>query len=131
MHFADEFSQRQKDNVDAYLAQAGITPPPLEADPADAPDPEAECASPLRRLDLREAEVGTVIWATGFTGDFSWLHLPVLDADGRPVHEQGISPARGLYFIGFPWLVSRKSGIIYGIEADARSIAGAIGEQLA
>jgi putative flavoprotein involved in K+ transport len=126
VRFADEFSQRLKDGVDTYLAQAGITPPALEADPADTPDPEAACVSPLRQLNLREAKVSTIIWATGFTGDLSWIHLPVLDAEGKPIHERGISPVRGLYFIGFPWLNSRKSGIIYGIEEDARSIAGAI-----
>jgi putative flavoprotein involved in K+ transport len=129
--FADQFSQRLKDDVDAYLSKAGIAPPPLEEDPADVPDPQAGCVSPLRRLDLHEAKVGTVIWATGFTADFSWIHLPVLDADGRPVHQGGVSPLRGLYFIGFPWLNSRKSGIIYGIGEDARSIAHTISKQLA
>ena len=131
VHFADEFSQRLKDGIDAYLAQAGITLPPLEDDPADVPDPQAECVSPLRRLNLCEAKVSTVIWATGFTADFSWIHLPVLDAEGKPLHQRGISPVRGLYFIGFPWLSSRKSGIIYGIEEDAHYIADAIAEQLA
>jgi putative flavoprotein involved in K+ transport len=131
VQFADEFSKRMKDRIDAYLEKAGIAPPPLEDDPADAPDPRAECVSPLRSLNLREAGVGTVIWATGFTGDFSWIHLPVIDAENRPIHQRGISPVRGLYFIGFPWLNSRKSGIIYGVEEDARYIAGAIAEQLA
>jgi len=131
VHFADEFSQRIKDGIDTYLAQAGITPPPIEADPADVPDPQAECASLLRRLNLHEAKVSSVIWATGFTSDFSWIHLPVLDDEGRPIYQRGISPVRGLYFIGFPWLNSRKSGIIYGIDEDAHFIADAISEQLA
>jgi putative flavoprotein involved in K+ transport len=131
VRFADDFSQRQKDNIDAYLSQAGIAPPPLEEDPADRPDPQAGCVSPLRRLNLHEAKVSTVIWATGFTADFSWIHLPVLGADARPIYQRGISPVRGLYFIGFPWLSSRKSGIIYGIGEDARYIADAISEQLA
>ena len=131
VRFADEFSQRLKDGVDAYLAKADIRPPPLEADPADVPDPQAECVSPLRKLNLREAGVSTVIWATGFTGDFSWIHLPVFGAEGKPIHQWGISPVRGLYFVGFPWLNSRKSGIIYGIEEDAHYIASAITQQLA
>ncbi len=131
VRFADGFSQQLKDGVDAYLQRAGIAPPPLEDDPADMPDPQALCVSPLRELDLRAANVSAVIWATGLTGDFSWLHLPVLGADGAPVHEQGISSVRGLYFIGLPWLSSRKSGILYGVEEDARTIAGAISEQLA
>jgi putative flavoprotein involved in K+ transport len=131
VHFADNFSQRLKDNIDAYLLQTGIAPPALEEDPADRPDPQAECVSPLRRLNLREAKVSTVIWATGFTSDFSWIHLPVLDADGGPIFQRGISPVRGLYFLGFPWLSSRKSGIIYGIDEDAHYIADALLEQLA
>ena len=131
VHFADEFSQRLKDGIDTYLANAGIAPPPLEDDPADAPDPRVECISPLRRLDLRDAGVSTIIWATGFSADFRWIHLPVLDAEGKPVHQRGISPVPGLYFLGFPWLNSRKSGIIYGIEEDARYINDAITERLA
>jgi len=131
VHFADEFSQRIKNDIDAYLERMHITPPPLEDDPADAPDPEAQCASPLRQLPLNESNISTVIWATGFTGDFSWIHLPILDNQNKPIHERGISRERGLYFVGFPWLNSRKSGIIYGVEEDANFIANAIREQLA
>jgi len=130
VHFADEFSQQKKDQVDAYLAKAGIALPPMEEDPADVPDLQAACVSPLRRLDLLEAKVSAVIWATGFTGDFDWIHLPILDAEGRPIHVRGVSPVRGLYFIGFPWLITRKSGIIYGVGEDARFVAEAIAAQL-
>jgi putative flavoprotein involved in K+ transport len=128
--FADEFSQRLKDDVDAYLARTGITPPPLEDDPADSPDPRADCVSPLIQLNLRTAGVGTVIWATGFTTNFSWIHLPAFTVQGSPVHERGVSSVRGLYFIGFPWLNSRKSGVLYGIEEDAHYLASAISDQL-
>jgi putative flavoprotein involved in K+ transport len=130
VRFADQFSQQKKEEIDLFLAQAGIIPPPLEEDPADLPDPHAECVSPLRRLDLREAQVSTIIWASGFRGDFSWIHLPVIDAGGQPVHQRGISPVRGLYFLGFPWLISSKSGILYGVADDAHAIAGVISEQL-
>jgi putative flavoprotein involved in K+ transport len=130
VRFADEFSQRTKDDIDAYLAREGITPPPLEPDPADAPDPNAECASPLRSLNLHQARIGTIIWATGFEADFSWINLPAFDVEGKPKHRRGISPVRGLYFIGAPWLHSRKSGIIYGISEDAQYIAREIAAQL-
>ena len=131
VHFADEFSQRVKNDIDAYLGRLNITPPPLEDDPADQPDPEAQCVSTLRELQLQDSNISTVIWATGFTGDFSWIHLPVLDDQNKPIHERGVSQERGLYFIGFPWLNSRKSGIIYGIEEDANFIGNAIREHLA
>jgi putative flavoprotein involved in K+ transport len=131
VRYADEFSQRMKDNIDDHLSRMNITPPPLEEDPADAPDPAAKCVSPLRQLDLEEAGVGSVIWATGFKGDFSWIHLPILDGEENPIHKRGVSEETGLYFIGFPWLNSRKSGTIYGIEEDAGFIADAIQELFA
>jgi putative flavoprotein involved in K+ transport len=131
VRFADEFSQRVKNDIDTYLTHMNITPPPLEDDPADVPDPEALCVSSLRRLDLKESNIKTVIWATGFTGDFHWIHLPVFDDQNRPIHKRGVSPEHGLYFVGFPWLNSRKSGILYGIAEDAHYIADAIREQLA
>ena len=128
--FADAFSRRVKDEVDAWLRHSGVTLPQQETDLADVPDPHAECVCSDLRLDPVKAKVGTLIWATGFDADFSWIHLPVLDPQGKPVHTGGISPVHGLYFLGFPWLSSRKSGIIYGVSQDAGRIARAIGEQL-
>jgi putative flavoprotein involved in K+ transport len=131
VHFADESSQKRKNEIDAYLTGAGIPLPPLEDDQADEPDPRAECASSLRWLDLHEAQVGAIIWATGFTADFSWIRLPVSDAGGAPIHERGVSPVPGVYFVGFPWLHTRKSGLIYGIREDAEYIVNAIAQHLA
>ncbi len=130
VHFADEFSQRVKNDIDSYLTRMNITAPSLEDDTADIADLEAECVSPLRQLDLHDANVSTVIWATGFTGDFSWIHMPVFDDQNKPIHKRGVSAERGLYFVGFPWLNSRKSGILYGIDEDAQYIANVIEEQL-
>jgi len=130
VRFADESSQKRRSEIDACLASAGLPLPPLEEDPADEPDPRAECASPLRRLDLHDSGVGAVIWATGFTADFSWIHVPVLDSRGMPIHERGVSPVRGLYFVGFPWLNSRKSGFIMGISEDGEYIVNAIEQHL-
>jgi len=130
VRLGDEASQRFKDAVDAYIEKPGLEPPPLEADPADLPDPECACASTLQQLNLKETNICTIIWATGFTADFSWIHLPIFDLDGAPLHQRGVSPVPGLYFIGFPWLSKRKSGIIYGIAEDARYIVNALSKQL-
>jgi len=127
----DETSQRFKDDVDAYIEKVGLEPPPNDDDPADTPDPEAACVSPLRRLDLKAKGINTMIWATGFTGDFNWIHLPIFDPDGIPIHERGVSPVTGLYFVGFPWLSKRKSGTVYGIGEDAQYIADVLAKQLA
>ena len=130
VHFADNFSRMLKDNIDDYILQSGIKASPVESDPADIPDINAECISQLRKLDLKEANIGTVIWATGFKGNFDWIKLPVFDKEGNPIHNNGISEVPGLYFIGFPWLSSRKSGIIYGIKEDAQDISERISTQL-
>lgn len=131
VRFADEFSQKRKNEIDEYLMRTGIPLPPLENDPADEPDPRAECASPLRQLDLHDAGIGAIIWATGFTANFSWIRLPVFDAEGAPIHERGVSPVPGVYFVGFPWLHTRKSGLIYGISEDAEYVVNAIAQHLA
>jgi putative flavoprotein involved in K+ transport len=127
---ADEVSQRLKDAIDEYLESSGTALPALVPDPADEPDPLCECVSPVRRLDRKDAGIGAIIWATGFGGDFSWITLPIEGSDGKPVHTSGVSPVDGLYFVGFPWLSRRKSGIIYGIEDDARHVVSAIGARL-
>jgi putative flavoprotein involved in K+ transport len=128
--FADEKSAKFKQDIDTYLARAGIEPPPLEHDPADVPAPPDAGSGAPTRLDLREADVGAIVWCTGFTADYSWIRVPVLDDRGRPLHERGVAPVPGVYFLGFPWLQSRKSGIVYGIEEDAQYVASAITRRL-
>ena len=119
-----------KDDIDKFVKQNGVKALPPEDDPADIPDPEAKCASHIRELNIQENNISTIIWATGFKGDFDWLNLPVFDEEGKPIHQRGISTVQGLYFLGFPWLSERKSGIIYGIEEDARFIADDIAARL-
>jgi putative flavoprotein involved in K+ transport len=121
--FADRASAEIKRTIDDYIAQNGIAAAPPEDDPADRPWADLADVTAPSRLDLARAWIGTVIWCTGFGADFSWLRLPVLDERGRPVHERGVSPVPGLYFVGLPWLYKRKSGIICGVEEDAAHIA--------
>ena len=131
IRFADAKSAEFKREIDAYIARYGIPAPPPEDDPADRPWSGADDIDAPPRLDLAEAGAGAVIWCTGFTGDFSWLRLPVLDGFGQPRHKRGVAPAPGLYFVGFPWLHKRKSGVICGIEEDAGYIARQIANRLA
>lgn len=130
IRFADEKSAMFKRDIDAYLARNGIDPPPLEDDAADAPaEPGAGRRAPTR-LDLAETDIKTIIWCTGFTADFSWIRLPVVDESGSPMHRGGVAPVPGLYFLGFPWLRSRKSGLILGVAEDSRHVASAIAHHL-
>jgi putative flavoprotein involved in K+ transport len=129
--FGDGLSSRFKKNIDDYLDRAGIEPPPLDDDLADVPDPDFVSVAHINKLSLKDADIRTVIWATGFTAKFDWIHLPVVDEEGMPVHTRGVSPVPGLYFLGFPWLHKRKSGILYGIEEDAGYLAEEINKSLA
>jgi putative flavoprotein involved in K+ transport len=124
--FADGFSAELKQNIDAFVQGHGIDAPPAEADPIDVAAGPGVAAAGLVSLDLAAEGVSTVVWCTGFHGDFSWLQVPATDADGRPVHVRGVSPVPGIYFLGFPWLHTRKSGIIHGVDEDARWVAEAI-----
>ena len=69
-----------------------------------------------------ERGIRCVIFATGFSPDFSWLRCPVLDDRGAPVHLAGRSPIDGIWFLGFPWLRTRKSGIVWGALDDSVEI---------
>jgi putative flavoprotein involved in K+ transport len=68
-----------------------------------------------------------VIWCTGFTHDFSWIEIPVVDRDGEPRHERGVVRTEpGLYFVGLFFLSAGSSSLIGGVGRDARCIAGHI-----
>jgi putative flavoprotein involved in K+ transport len=83
------------------------------------------------QLDLLDGEIRTVIWATGFRPDYSWLDIPVTDEKGRLRHEGGVVASPGLYALGLPVLLRRKSTFIYGIEDDAREVTGHLAGYLA
>lgn len=128
--FGDMFSQQVKNMVDEAINEFKMDAPPPEIDPADIPDEEASCASQETALNLKENNISSVIWATGFNGDFSYLKLPVFDSDGTLIHSNGISGIKGLYFLGFPWLRKRKSGVVLGIDDDAKFISEKLREEL-
>ncbi len=78
---------------------------------------------PLLHLNLKEAGIDTVIWATGFKPDYSWLNVPVVTPRGTLRHQGGIVDAPGLYVLGLPFLRRRKSSLIDGVGDDARDLA--------
>jgi putative flavoprotein involved in K+ transport len=72
--------------------------------------------------DGREIEVETVIWATGYRPNYSWIHAPVLDAQGKPIHRRGVTQSPGLYFVGMKNQYSRGSSLIHWVRHDAEFI---------
>ena len=120
--FADMVSAKFKGMVEGFVKKQGIDAPPPEQDEADEPDTGAGSRHSPTAIDPVETGIASVIWCTGFTGDFSWIENIELDKAGIPVHEKGVAKQPGLYFCGFPWLSKRKSGLIYGIQEDAAYI---------
>ncbi|MEL6623181.1 MAG: NAD(P)/FAD-dependent oxidoreductase [Pseudomonadota bacterium] len=116
------------DEADAYVARFNLD---LPEDPsARRFDPDPPCLThPLKELSLGDAGVTSVIWATGYALDFSWIKFDVFDANGRPRHQRGISTEPGLYFLGLPWLATRGSSFLYGVWHDALYLADHVCKQ--
>lgn len=114
--------------ADGYIARNGIDLPPEPE--AWEMDPDPDCvADPQREVDLAAAGISTILWATGFRFDFTWLDVNAFRPDGTPFHKRGISAEPGIYFLGLPELTNRASSFIYGCWYDAKYIATHIGVQ--
>ena len=109
-------------SADAYVARNGLDLPEEPQAHILAPLPEA-VTSPLLELDLAAAGVTSIVWATGFATDFSWLQVDAFDERGKPHHQRGVSTEPGVYFLGLPWLSRRGSSFIWGVWHDAKYIA--------
>jgi putative flavoprotein involved in K+ transport len=108
---------RLLDTLDAWADRAGID--------AEAPQRFAPTELPATTdLSARVGEGGieTIVWATGYRPDLSFVDAGVLDRKGRPVHDGGVTAAPGLYLIGLPFLRRRKSTLIDGAASDARDL---------
>ena len=118
IRFADETSANIKRQIDEYIARAEIDASAPEPDPAEIVAPRLS-NSPIHSLDPAECGLTTLIWCTGFEGDFSWVQLPsVLDARGQPVHQEGVAALPGIYFAGLDFSSTRKSGTILSVADE-------------
>jgi putative flavoprotein involved in K+ transport len=111
---ADLKLERLLDTIDAWAAAAGLD----SSGPSERFAATAVAAPVPLTLDLRYGEVRTILWATGFRPDLSWLDVPVLDRKGRVRHDGGVAATPGLYLMGMPFLRRRKSSFIDGAAAD-------------
>ncbi|MFO1090695.1 MAG: NAD(P)/FAD-dependent oxidoreductase [Hyphomicrobiales bacterium] len=118
------------DEADAYVARFGLDLPEEPEARVLMPDP-ACMTQPLRSLDLKAEGVSTILWATGYALDFSWIKLDAFDPKGRPIHTRGVSVEPGLYFLGLPWQSRRGSSFLWGVWHDAAHVAAQIAIQRA
>jgi putative flavoprotein involved in K+ transport len=112
---------RLLDTLDAWAAETGVAD---EVQPSHRFEPTRIEPSPPLSLDLRGGAIRTVLWATGYRADYSWLHVPVLDRKGRIRHDGGVVESPGLYLMGAQFLRRRKSALIDGAGDDARELSG-------
>jgi putative flavoprotein involved in K+ transport len=129
VEFADDLSKtagiaetrmrRVLSEIDVHIQQTGLTSEVLEAEPLSTPDvhraPQA--------LDLKRRGITSVVWATGFRRAYSWLQVPVLDAQGEIAQHRGVTPVPGLYVLGQRFQHHRSSNFIDGVGRDAAFVA--------
>jgi len=111
---------RLLDAIDEWAAENGLDGD-VEA-PHRLPPTEVEDSPPLG-MDLAKGEIRTILWATGYRPDYSWLEVPVFDRKGQVRHDGGVVESPGMYLMGLQFLRRRKSALIDGAGDDARDLS--------
>jgi putative flavoprotein involved in K+ transport len=124
---ADLKMNRLLGGIDEWAMRSGLA--------GGVPEPERHAPtrvddSPRLGLDLTSGAIRTIVWATGYRPDYSWLHVPVLDRRGRIRHDGGVVDAPGMYVLGLPYLRRRKSSFIHGAEDDTRELSAHLARYL-
>jgi putative flavoprotein involved in K+ transport len=114
---------RLLDTIDAWAMANGVED---EVEPPHRLAPTRVEGAPPLSLDLKRGEIRTIIWATGYRPDYSWLDVPVLDRKGRIRHDGGVVESPGMYQMGLQFLRRRKSALIDGAGDDARDLSAHI-----
>lgn len=119
---ADATYARINASIDRWIDEQGIDAPPAEPyAPCWAPEPGPTA------VDLERDGIRTVLWATGFRPNWSWVQLPWLDESGYPAHERGVvASVPGLHVLGLPWLHTWGSGRFAAIDRDAAHLTAQV-----
>jgi putative flavoprotein involved in K+ transport len=119
--YADAFELDYLRQVDEYVESTGFEAP---LQPGDRPRPIEQFEGELlTEINLAEANIRTIIWATGYRYDFSWIEIPVFDESGFPKQERGVTEIPGLYFLGMNWRTIPRSAFIGAVGGEAEVIA--------
>ncbi|WP_397474906.1 flavin-containing monooxygenase [Pusillimonas sp.] len=116
------------DAADAYIESNGLDLPEEPQARRVVEDPEC-VRNPILELNMADANIRTIIWATGYTVEHPWLQVDVFNENGKPKHQRGVTSVPGVYFLGLPWLSRRGSSFIWGVWHDAKHIADHIATQ--
>ncbi len=107
--------------IDKHIADHGI-----EAPPGAHYTPVWQPGATAGEIDLRAQGIASIVWATGFRSDWSWVNLPIFNGAGYPTHSRGVTGMEGVYVLGLPWLNTWGSGRFLGVGRDAGFIAETI-----
>jgi putative flavoprotein involved in K+ transport len=117
--FADRFfDERWRGLFDTFIERSGT-----DAPPDDRPAPFEFEPREITELDLAAEGISAVIWTSGYRLDYSWIDLPIFEANGVPRQVDGMSEQPGLSFIGLPWLRDQGSATLFGVGRDAARLA--------
>jgi putative flavoprotein involved in K+ transport len=116
---ADKTDAGIRKAIDEYIMENELEAP-AEETPNLTDGFEAET---ITNLDLGEAGIQTIIWACGYSFDYSWIKFPIFDQKGYPQHKQGRTEIPGLYFLGLQYQTRLKSSLLFGVGQDAKMIA--------
>ncbi len=117
---ADQKLGRLLDDIDGWIAEQDLD---SEVEPAERYEPTRVTRGQPLTLDLNTGEITTIVWATGFRPDLSWVELPVFDANGHLRHDGGVVDAPGVYLLGTSFLRRRRSSFLHGSVDDTRELA--------
>ena len=125
MMAAERKLDRVLGRIDAFIEETrmGAAPPDRR--------PSIQVGTSLREIDIKDAGIRTVVWATGYRRRYPWLKVPVLDIRGELLHRDGITPSVGLYVLGLNFLRRRNSSFIDGVGHDAQALADDIADRFA
>ena len=123
MDAAERKLDRLLERIDAFIDETLMAASaPNRRRPIIASDAPAE-------LNLRDAGISSVFWATGYRRRYPWLNVPVLNIRGEIIHDAGVTPAAGIYALGLNFQRTRKSSFIDGVGNDARVVANHIAQR--
>lgn len=121
LRFADESYAQFIRDIEDYIARTGMDAPVRDSE--TVLEPQAATGDPIVDLDLRAANITSVVWCTGYDFDFNWVRLPIFDERGSPIHRRGVTGVPGAYFLGLHWMYRFSSGTFWGVGEDAQFLA--------
>jgi putative flavoprotein involved in K+ transport len=123
----DESFENFTKAVDEYVTKNGLEVPQEEQSKVSLII-RKEISTLVSQINLKDAGVSAIVWASGFRCDFDWMKMPIFDDGGEPVHRRGVTQLPGIYFLGLRWLYKRKSAFL--LRAGPAEDADYLAEQI-